>query len=119
MAVAVALPLALGGCLGRQANVNASGLTNDQQGYYAFFIGQRFTKDQATLAAINPIARQLLFDDLKCRSYGAKSGSDVYITCRAQLEAAQTKPPVVVQAPAATHCTSIPLGGGMVSTNCN
>lgn len=113
------LPILLCGCLAARAP-NSSGFTVEQQAMFDFGISQGLSKEKATLLAVSPVARQLYFDDQKCQSYGAKPGSDAYVACRAQLEAGQNKPPVVVQAPAAaaTHCTSMPLGGGMVSTNC-
>ena len=110
---------ALAGCGGGPQR-NAAGYTSEQQAYYDFFISQGLSKETANLAAVSPVARQLYFDDRKCQSYGAKPGSDAYVACRAQLEAGHDKPPPVIvrsQSPA-TNCTSIPLGGGMVSTNC-
>ena len=118
--IIVVFALAVGGCLSTQ-NRSASGLTAEQQSLQDALISQGMQKEKATLIAVSPVAQQLYFDDQKCRGYGAKHGSDAYVACRAQLEAGHTKPPaVVVQSPSQpTHCSSMALGGGLVSTNCN
>jgi hypothetical protein len=36
------------------------------------------------------IAERAAKDDQKCLSYGARPGSDAYVTCRAQLDSART-----------------------------
>jgi len=85
---------------------NSDGLTSEQQVSYNYFVSQGMDKNRATLLAVSPVARELFFDDKTCQSYGAKPGSDAYVSCRAQLEgsrrtAAATPPPTIVQAPAA------------------
>jgi hypothetical protein len=84
----LSLALMLGGCFAAR-QPNASGFTNEQQTYFDFFTSQGFSKEKANLLAVSPVARQLYFDDQKCLSYGAKSGSDAYVSCRPQLEASQ------------------------------
>lgn len=135
----VALTTTLSGCLADQHR-NASGFTDEQQRLYDYFVSQGLSKDQATLVTVSPVARQLYFDDQKCRSYGAKPGSDAYVACRAQLEAGN-KPqpaPVVVQQgggdyypvpasdappipnilPPTVRCQSVPAGLGTIQTVC-
>jgi hypothetical protein len=106
--VIIVLPLALGGCITTQqrAAQTSSGLSSRQQAYYNLFISQGLSKEDALLAAVNPTARQLFFDDKTCRSYGAAPGSDAYVACRTQLEVSHRAPQpaaapasVVIQAP--------------------
>lgn len=61
-------------------------LTIEQEGMYKYFISQGLDKDAALVMAINPSLREPFFDDKTCQSYGAKPGSDAYVSCRAQLD---------------------------------
>lgn len=135
----IALASVLGGCLAAQHR-NPSGFTDEQQRLYDYFVSQGVSKDNATLVTVSPVARQLYFDDQKCRSYGAKPGSDAYVACRAQLETG-SKPlaaPIVVQQgggdyypvpasdappipnilPPTVRCQSVPAGLGTIQTIC-
>lgn len=82
------LPLALTGCLASQGSAPAPRFSPEQQAFYDYFVSEGVGKDKALIYALNPSVRQLYFDDKKCLSYGAAPGSDAYVACRAQLEAA-------------------------------
>lgn len=139
-AVILILAAPLSGCI-TDRQVNASGYTEEQQGYYNYFISQGASKVDANLLAVVPVARQLYFDDKKCLSYGAKPGSDAYVACRAQLDAASKQAaPVTYQSagggyspspvrasdapvlqniiPPTTRCQSVSAGLGTVQTIC-
>ena len=46
-------------------------------------------------------ARMAAKDDASCQSYGARPGTDQYITCRTQLQASRNSAPnITVEAPA-------------------
>lgn len=55
-------------------------------------------------------------DDQQCLSYGAKKGSDAYVTCRAQLEASRRQADATRSAssdrPHQCHYTGGGYGGG-------
>jgi hypothetical protein len=73
------------------------------------------------MAAIQ--ARNADADDRQCQSFGARPGTDAYISCRTQLEVGRRNEPpppaapVVVQAPAAPTTTSCLRTGTMVTCN--
>lgn len=79
--------LVLSGC-GTAAQTNSYKMTAKEQAMYDYFISEGFDKNAATIYALNPSVQKTYFDDKKCQSYGAKPGSDAYVACRAQLEAA-------------------------------
>jgi hypothetical protein len=70
-------------------------------------------------------AKNASADDESCRSYGATPGTQPYITCRTQLQAARLGAPPPAAAAAApitptpyqTHTTSCMRTGTMVSCN--
>ncbi len=80
-------------------------------------------------------ARQAVNDDAKCQSYGAKPGSDAYVSCRVQLDTLRAQadevrrqralqmlmncqqPQKVYQMPGQTNCTSTTYGQ-TTNTNC-
>ena len=68
------------------------------------------------------LAAQNSQDDRQCLGYGARKGTDAYVTCRTQLSAARTQAAAVEDSAAIamysapkspTYCTN--LGGGMVT----
>lgn len=117
-------------------------MTQKEQAMYDYFTSQGFDKNAATIYALNPSVQQTYFDDKKCQGYGAKPGSDAYVACRSQLEAAsKSQPPTVAQSggggyyaaqpvpasdapalqniiPPTVRCQSVPAGMGTVQTVC-
>jgi PBP1b-binding outer membrane lipoprotein LpoB len=65
------------------------------------------------------LAAQNSQDDRQCLGYGARKGTDAYVTCRTQLSAARTQAEsaaiaAMYSAPKGpTYCTN--LGGGIVT----
>ncbi len=60
-------------------------------------------------------------DNATCLSYGAAPGSMVYVECRLELARERAQRPVVVNSGGGNvplNCTSLALGGGLTSTNC-
>lgn len=55
------------------------------------------------------IAAQNARDDQKCLGYGARAGSDAYVTCRSQLDAARTQAEAVEDAAVAIRSRPQPV----------
>jgi hypothetical protein len=52
------------------------------------------------LACASCVAQERAEMDAQCKSYGAKPGTDAYVNCRAQLDAAHAQAAATMMAPA-------------------